>query len=129
MLPPERPVDGPTGTIEPLRGRESEEMLLHYGAATHVCGRLQSLNASAMVCLARILLALIEGLGPELSRKREVCCDCVGIAGCVKLLLLWGDYGHSIVHTMTVLVSQGVLSCCYCAQCRCCRRKVLGFLS
>ena len=70
VLPPDRGSDA--ASLEPLRGRESEEMLLHYGAATHMAGRLHALNASAMVCLARILLALVEGLGPELSRKREV---------------------------------------------------------
>ena len=47
-------------------------MFGYYGSATYAVGRLHALNASAVLCLARILLALVEGLGPELSRKRDV---------------------------------------------------------
>ena len=65
-------IAGGGAPVEFLRGREADEVLLYFGCAPHSVGRLHALNASAVLCLARILLALVEGLGPELARKRDV---------------------------------------------------------
>jgi hypothetical protein len=69
ILPAEK-VDGAAPL--PVRSRDADEVFAHFGCDPYLSGRLHAMQSSAMICLARILLALVEGLGPELARRREV---------------------------------------------------------
>lgn len=55
-----------------MKAREADEAFGVFACDPYPAGRLAALEASVSLCLARILLSLIEGLGPELERKKDV---------------------------------------------------------
>lgn len=64
------PSQGPSGPFS--RSRDADDGFGVLACDPYPAGRLAALDSSVYLCLARILLSLIEGLGPELERKKDV---------------------------------------------------------